>query len=66
MCGPVLGAGVIVVLLPGSISLSTRGSALMELMKWVNRMLPGRDKHFGLRWIDQGGLSEDVTFEAES
>ena len=32
----------------------------------VNRMLPGRDKHFGLRLSDQGRLSEDVAFDVES
>ena len=38
----------------------------MERMSLVNRMLPGRDKHVGLRWSDQGSLSEEVTFEVES
>ena len=40
--------------------------SLMELMSLVNRMLPGRDRHVGLRWSDQGSVSEDVTFEVES
>lgn len=38
----------------------------MELMSLVNRMLPGRDKPFGLRLSDQGHLSEDVAFDVES
>lgn len=52
------GAGVTVV--------NTTGSALMELMKSVNRMLPSRNVHFGFRQSDQGGLSEDISFKAET
>lgn len=42
------------------------GSALLKAVKYVNRVLPDREKHFSFRQHNQGGLSENRTFEVET
>lgn len=43
-------------LVTGARVVNTTGFALMELMKYVSRMVIDRNKHFGFRQSDQGGL----------
>lgn len=55
MCSHMLVAGARVV--------NTTGSALVEPVKYVNRMLLDRDTHVSFRQSDQGGLSQNITSE---